>query len=127
MAPPSWRAATKRAPAATSALQTAKLPLPISPNASRTPSRARVRPTASATSTPATSALDEREDARRAARAADDRERRDDDQRAGRRQPLQVGELCQAVLAGAVQERVAGEGRVEAVCDPGVGPDRLDA
>ena len=58
--------------------------------------------------------LDEREHARRAAGAADELQRRDDEQRAGRRQLGEVGELREAVLARAEQEVVHRERRVEA-------------
>src|SRR5215208_7315354 len=51
MAPPSWRAWWKAAPAAWSAWLATKLPLPSTPNASRTPSAASVRPTVVAAST----------------------------------------------------------------------------
>src|SRR5918997_6109785 len=110
IAPPSCRDATKPAPAATSALLTAKLPLPIRPKTWRTPRPARVSPTACATSTPAASALDEGERPRRAARPADDRQRRDHQHGARRRQRAQVGELRQAILARAVHEGMAGGG-----------------
>ena len=52
-APASCTAGTNRAPAATSALVTWKLPLPIRPNTCRTPACASVRPTTSATLTTA--------------------------------------------------------------------------
>src|SRR5688572_21587190 len=48
IAPPSWRAWWNAAPAACSACVATKFPLPRTPNASRTPSEASVRPTASA-------------------------------------------------------------------------------
>src|SRR5215217_3687231 len=48
IAPPSWRAWWNAAPAACRAWVAMKLPLPSTPNASRTPSAASVRPTASA-------------------------------------------------------------------------------
>src|SRR3954464_8422471 len=50
-APPSWRAATKRAPASRSALVTVRFPLPSRPKTTSTPCAARARPIASATST----------------------------------------------------------------------------
>src|SRR5919204_1358386 len=50
IAPPSWRAAKKRAPASRIALVTARLPLPMRPKTTSTPSSGSARPTASATS-----------------------------------------------------------------------------
>src|SRR3954454_16157258 len=44
-APPSWREEWKRAPPSTSALVTAKLPLPARPKTVSTPRRASVEPT----------------------------------------------------------------------------------
>src|SRR5581483_681586 len=156
IAPPSCLDATKLAPPSTRALLTAKLPLPIRPNTWRTPRSASAWPTASATFTEAPSpeetltpaplpegegacappgswllsprsALDEGEHAGRAAGAADDRQRRGDQDRAGRWELGQVGELGQPVLAGAEQEGVTRERRVEAVGGASVGADRLDA
>src|SRR5947209_6290920 len=95
-APPSCRAATNRTPAAVSALVTWKLPLPTRPKARSTPSPARTRPTASATRT---GSPDEREYPARAARTAHDRQWRDDQYRAAGRQPVDVAQLGQAVLA----------------------------
>ena len=50
IAPVSWRADQKRAPASRSALVKARLPLPSRPNTASTPSAGSARPTASATS-----------------------------------------------------------------------------
>src|ERR671927_1122387 len=106
-APPSCRAATNLAPCATSALVTWKLPLPTTPNTVSTPSRASSVPMASATvpgvggvtCRPGRSALDQGEDAGGAARAAHDRQRGRDQHGALRRQPVQVAQLGEAVLA----------------------------
>src|SRR5919197_4034957 len=56
IAPPSWRAATKRAPASRIALVTVRLPLPSRPNTVSTPWATSALPIASATSTRAGSA-----------------------------------------------------------------------
>src|SRR4051794_10566893 len=111
-APPSCRAATKPAPAPISALVTWKLPEPTTPKTWRTPSPARTSPTAAAPRI-SRSPLDEREHPGRAAGAVHDPQRAGDDDRAGRRQPVEVAQLGQPVLAGAVHERVAREHRVE--------------
>src|SRR5919197_2009262 len=125
-APPSCRAATNVAPCATSALVTWKLPLPTTPNTLSTPSPASSAPTASATvllNVRPCSTLDQGEHARGAARTAHDRQWRRDQHRALRRQAVQVAQLGQAVLAGAEQERVTGERRIEALRGAGVGAD----
>src|SRR5215475_1834856 len=49
IAPHSWRAAKKRAPASRMALVTVRLPLPIRPKTTSTPRSGSARPTASAT------------------------------------------------------------------------------
>src|SRR2546423_1748246 len=125
IAAPSCRAATKDAPAATSAFVTAKLPLPIRPETCRTPSSASVSPTASATRT--LGVRDQGEGPSRASRPADDGEWRHEEEGAGGGQPAEPDQGGQAVLPGAVQEVVAGEGRVESARHPGVGADRLNA
>src|ERR1700694_5099791 len=126
MAPPSWREAAKAAPASIMARVTSKFPLPISPKTWRTPCSTSSLPTASATFTgQSSSAGAQGEDAGRAARTADDRQRAGDQDRAGDRQPLQVGKLGKAVLARAQHEGVAGKGRIEAVRRAGVGADSL--
>src|SRR6059058_1442716 len=125
-APPSCRAATNRTPAAVSALVTWKLPLPTRPKARSAPSPARTRPTASATRIrPGRS--DQRQDPAGTARAVHDRQRSDDQYPAPGRQPGQVAQLGQPVLAGAQQVRVARERRVERVGRAGVGTDGLYA
>src|SRR5437763_6466760 len=123
-APPSCRAATNRTPAAVSALVTWKLPLPTRPKARSAPRSASTRPTASATRI---ALPDEREYPARAARAAHDRQRRDDQHRTAGREPVDVAQLGQPVLAGAEQVRVARERRVERVGEAGVGTHRLHA
>src|ERR1700688_2797974 len=123
-APPSWRAGMKRAPCSVSALVTWKLPLPTTPKTVFTPaSRARAVPIQCATVPRvviAASAGDEGEDARRGAGAADDGQRGGDDDRARDREPVEVAELGEAVLARAEYRLVAGEGRGEAERLPGV-------
>ena len=69
----------------------------------------------------------EREHAARAAGAADEPERRDHEQRAGQRQLVEVRELGEPEAAGAEQEVVERERRVEAVGGAGVDPDRFGA
>src|SRR3954465_2736946 len=107
------------------ALLTAKLPLPIKPKTWRGPSAARVRPTAWATSTANRLARDEREHARWRARAAHDGQWRSDEHGTRRRELVQIGELGESVFAGAEQERMAWERRIEAVRRAGVGTDRF--
>src|SRR5207237_2074336 len=124
MAAPSWRAATKEAPPATSALVTSKLPLPISPETCRTPSRARVAPTAWATRT-VRLPRHQGQGPRRAARSSDDGEWCHDEDRAGRGQLAEAHQGGQPVLPGAVHEVVAREGWVEAARHPRVGADGL--
>src|SRR5258705_3277980 len=121
VAPHSCRVATNGTPPARNALVTSKLPLPITPNACAAPSSANVRPTSSATFTAPPrrrvcrrdSPLYQRIHPSRAAGAADDRQRRDDQHRAAGREPRQVLQLCQAELSGAQQEVVARERRGE--------------
>src|SRR5438034_2096224 len=125
MAAPSWRAATKVAPAATRALVTAKLPLPIRPDTCRTPSSASVAPTASATRMPPLP-WDQGQGPGRASRPAGDGEGSHDQDGARRRQAAESDQRGQAVLAGAVHVAVAGEGRVEPARHPRVGAHRLD-
>src|SRR5258708_28245904 len=126
IAPPSWRAATNVAPPATSALVTAKLPLPIRPKTWRTPRSASARPTASATST-ALLTRDEGEDAGRAARATHDRQGCGYQDCAGRRQARQIRQLGQPVLLCTKQELVARKGRLEAMRGAGIGADSFNA
>src|SRR3954466_989735 len=119
-APVSCRAATYRAPAATIALVTSKLPEPTTPKTASTPARTSAAPTAAATVGPPAltarcSLLDERQDPRRGAGPADDRQRRRDQHRAGGRQQREVLQLGQPVLAAAEQRRVARERWVERV------------
>src|SRR2546421_2403493 len=123
-APPSCRAATNRTPAAVSALVTWKLPLPTRPKARSAPRSASTRPTASATRI---ASPDEREYPARAARAAHDRQRRDDQHRAAGREPVDVAQLGQPVLAGAEQVRVARERRGGTVGGGGGRTHRLHA
>ena len=113
-APPSWAAATNRAPAATSALVTWKLPLPTTPKTWSTPCAASARPDHLGDVHRAVSAR-QRQHPARAAGAVHDRQRPGDDDRAGRRQRGQVLQLGQAELAVPEQERVARERRVERV------------
>src|SRR4051794_23787092 len=127
-APPSWAAATNRAPPATRALVTWKFPLPTTPKTISTPCAARLSPTASATSTVDTNPscpLDQGQHPARAAGAAHDRQRSGDHDRPGRWQRGQVLQLGQPVFARAEQERVARERRLERVGQPGVGADGL--
>ena len=70
---------------------------------------------------------DERERPHRAAGPADEPQRRDDDDRAGHRQLVEVGELGQPVAAVAEQVVVDRERRVEAAGRAGVDADGLDA
>ena len=88
-------------PAARSALVTWKLPLPTTPNACPTPSSASARPTSSATSGIEPSRLDQGQYPRRAPGPVDDRQRTGDHHRPGGRQPGQVLQLGQPVLARA--------------------------
>src|SRR6478735_4093081 len=108
-APPSWRAATNRAPRAIRALVTWKLPLPTTPNTVSAPRPVSTAPTASLTSIAAARSgpFDQGERPARAARATGD---------------LQLGE---AVLVRPQHRGVAGERRVERVGRPGVGADGL--
>src|SRR6476469_2284303 len=108
-APHSCRAATNRAPAATMAFVTWKLPEPTTPKTWSTPSSTRVAPTVSATIT--RSPLDEREHPGRRARSGHDPQRTGEHDGAGRRQHGEVLQLCQAVLVVAHQVGVAGERR----------------
>src|SRR3954449_5188700 len=127
-APPSCRAATYRAPAATIALVTAKLPDPTTPKTCETPHRTSAAPTASATFMKRRSpAFHEGQHAGRRAGTGHDRQRRGDEQDAGRRQLGQVLQLREPVLAAAHERRVARERRIEGVRRAGVGADRLDA
>ena len=71
--------------------------------------------------------LDQRQDAQRAAAALLDLERRADQERAGRRQQVEVGEALQAVAAGAVHVVVARVRRPQVNALAGVGADRLGA
>jgi hypothetical protein len=71
--------------------------------------------------------FDQGQDARRAARTPDDRQRRGDQDGAARRQPVEIAQLGQAVLVRAEQVGVAGERRVEPMGAAGVRTDRLDA
>src|SRR4051794_37983275 len=103
-APPSWAAATNRAPPATRALVTWKFPLPTTPKTTLTPCAARLSPTDSATSTVdirPSCPLDEGQHPARAARAAYDRQRSGDHDRPGRRQRGQVLQLGEPILARA--------------------------
>src|SRR3954470_16715523 len=100
VAPPSWRAATKRTPCRTRALVTWKLPLPTTPKAVVTPSEATARPAASATFIvvhrrviAVRSSFDQGQHPQRAAGAAHDRQRGGDQNGAGDRQPVEVAEL----------------------------------
>ena len=73
----------------------------------------------------ASACSDQREHPGREPGPVDELERRDDHDRARRRQLGQVRELRQAVLARAEQEVVDRERRVERVREPGVGADGL--
>src|SRR5262245_23332873 len=95
-APFSWAAATNRAPAATIAFVTWKLPLPTTPKTWSAPCATSVRPTTSATSMAL--ALHQREHAAGAARAVHDGQRARDHDRARGRQSGQVLQLGQSVL-----------------------------
>src|SRR5713226_10303190 len=123
-APVSWRAATKRAPPAWSALARWKFPLPTRPKKSRTPSCARARPTASEARI-APLPLDEREHARWASRTMHDGQRPGDHDGPDWWQLGEVGELGEAVLAGAEQIGMARKGGVKAMGLAGVGADGL--
>src|SRR5580765_3131240 len=128
VAPPSWRAATKRAPSATIAPVTWKLPEPTTPKTWSTPARTSARPTASETFTAYLgSALDEGDGAGGGPGAGDDGQRTDDEHGTGGGQERDVLELGEAVLAAAHQEGMAGEGRVEGVRGARVGSHGLDA
>src|SRR3954471_14070131 len=94
-APVSCRAATYRAPAATIALVTSKLPEPTTPKTVSMPVRTSVAPTAAATVGPPAltarcSLLDECQHRGRGAGPADNRQRGSDQQRPGRRQECEV-------------------------------------
>src|SRR4030081_217212 len=103
-----------------------KFPLPISPKTWRTPRSTKSRPTASETLNEFdSSAGDQGKDAGRTAGAADDRQRARDQHRARHRQPVEVRQLGETVLARPEHEGVARKWRVEAVGRAGVGPDRL--
>src|SRR5258705_6411618 len=112
-APPSWRAATNRAPRAIRALVTWKLPLPTTPNTVSAPRPVSTAPAASLTSIVAARSgpFDQGERPARAARDAGDRQRRHDDHRALRRQQRQVLQLGEPVLVRPEHRRVAGERR----------------
>src|SRR5262245_1095265 len=121
-APPSWRAATKRAPWSIRALVTWKLPLPTTPNTISAPRPVSTAPAASLTSiSPARSGpFHQGERPARTARAAGDRQRGHDNHRALRRQQRQVLQLGEPVLGPPQQRRVARERRVERMPRPGV-------
>src|SRR5579864_8835947 len=69
----------------------------------------------------------QRDHAQRAAAAADELERGGDDDRAGRRQLVEVAQARQAEAAGAVHQGMTRERRVEGEGLAGVGADGLDA
>ena len=67
----------------------------------------------------------QRQDAQRAAAAFLDLERRRDDDRAGRRQQIKIGQALQAEAAGAVHVVMTRVGRLEVKGLSGIGADRL--
>jgi len=66
-------------------------------------------------------------DPERAARSADDLQRRSNDHSTGWRKLIQVAQARQTELSAAVHQIVVREGRIEAGCLSGVGPNRLHA
>src|SRR5919197_5720370 len=71
--------------------------------------------------------FNEREHAQRAAAAVTDLERRGDDDRARRRQLIEVAQALQSVAAGAVHVIVAGVGRAQVIGLARIRADRFGA